>query len=186
MHSLLAIGPKSTSFPARHTTVLPPATWTRSMKPALKTLLVLLSRTVAGIARFGMNAILATSVPTAIAKGETKMTRFQFLHLRRRRHPVTVAYTICSTEEVDRISLAVCFCSPKDRFDRKRGREIAEARLNKRNNNRSVTLDIERLEDETFNQAVSRQIRSYVAGNTNDIMQRFCIPQQAPHTTTSV
>lgn len=96
------------------------------------------------------------------------MTRFQFVHTRRRRNPVTVAYVVDGSNTV---TLAASFCSPLDRFNRARGRQIAEARLNRS----QISFQVVQNDDETFNQAVSRHINTYIRRHSRVVMEQLCV-----------
>ncbi len=86
------------------------------------------------------------------------MTRFQFLHIPRRRHPVVVAYFLSQDEGHDYVTYAASFCSPADQFNRVVGRQMAEGRLEKY----GKSFEVIPRQTETFHQAVSRMIREVV------------------------
>jgi hypothetical protein len=59
-----------------------------------------------------------------------RSTRFQYVHLSRRRNPITVAYVATESDGYIHINMGLAFCHSYDRFIRSLGREIAEGRLN--------------------------------------------------------
>lgn len=88
----------------------------------------------------------------SVSSNDPTTVHFQYVHLRRHRHPVTVAFQVTGR---DQISFGVAVCAAKDRFNRALGRTIASGRLAAR----PVLMAITPTGDETFNQAVSRTIR---------------------------
>jgi hypothetical protein len=101
------------------------------------------------------------------------MIRYQYVSVPRRRNPVTVAYSAKDSDSANEIEVTIgaSFCSNKDRFNRRSGRQIAEERLNKDN---GMTFYIATSDGESFSQAVFRGIDQYVRSRTSDVMQRFC------------
>lgn len=99
------------------------------------------------------------------------MTRFQYVAVPRRRNPVTVAYTARDANGEIEITIGASFCSNRDRFNRRLGRQIAEGRLL---HGEPLTFYGRPIDGESFNQAVVREINSFVARRANDVMSRFC------------
>jgi hypothetical protein len=99
------------------------------------------------------------------------MTRFQYVSVPRRRNPVIVAYTARDTNGEIEIAIGASFCSNRDRFNRRLGRQIAEGRLL---HGEPVTFYGRMVDGESFNQAVVREINQYVSGRFSDVMARFC------------
>lgn len=99
------------------------------------------------------------------------MTRFQYVSVPRRHYPVIVAYTASDSNGEIEITIGASFCSNRDRFNRRLGRQIAEGRLLHGSN---MTFYGRSVDGESFNQAVVREINSFVSRRTNDVMARFC------------
>lgn len=111
------------------------------------------------------------------------MIRFQYVHLKRRRHPISIAYVMqpdASLPSGMAIRFAAAFCNDHDRFHRKNGRELATDRLNSTD---GIVLPIEigstvNLDGidivESLNQAIVREIRHYVKHNVFHMMDVFC------------
>lgn len=99
------------------------------------------------------------------------MTRFQYVSVPRRRNPVTVAYTARESGNEIEITIGASFCSSRDRFNRRLGRQIAEGRLL---HGDSITFYGRVTDGESFNQAVVREINGYVCNRVSDVMSRFC------------
>jgi hypothetical protein len=114
------------------------------------------------------------------------MIRFQYVHLKRRRHPISIAYVMQPDSSLPSgmaIRFAAAFCNDRDRFHRKNGRELATDRLNGMD---GIVLPIEIMTAgmietfpeqpilESLNQAIVREIRNYVKHNVFHIMDVFC------------
>lgn len=111
------------------------------------------------------------------------MIRFQYVHVKRRRHPVSIAYVMQPDPSLPSgmaIRFAAAFCNDHDRFHRKNGRELATDRLNEMD---GIVLPIEigtqsgddgGTFTESLNQAIVREIRSFVTRNVFHIMDIFC------------
>lgn len=112
------------------------------------------------------------------------MIRFQYVHLKRRRHPISIAYVMQPDSSLPSgmaIRFAAAFCNDRDRFHRKNGRELATDRLNGMDGivlpiEISVTTDLGGFDIvESLNQAIVREIRNYVKHNVFHIMDVFCV-----------
>lgn len=120
------------------------------------------------------------------------MIRYQYVHLPRRKNPITVAYVMEPDSTVESgmtIRFATAFCADHDSFHRKIGRAIAEGRLNKCYEATDgsticsgivipVVIGFSTDSDgaqvvESLNQAIVREIRQYVARNLYSIMEEF-------------
>jgi len=100
------------------------------------------------------------------------MTRFQYVFVPRRRHPVTVAYRARRTSETQiEVTLGAAFCSNRDRFTRPLGREIAEGRLLR---GKPILLFAQIGSGETYGEAIVRLINSHITEKFGDVMARFC------------
>lgn len=133
--------------------------------------------------RFGVGQVVTTVAIKATLNLENTMIRFQYVHVKRRRHPVSVAYVMQPDPALPSgmsIRFAAAFCNDYDRFHRKNGRELATDRLNSMD---GIVLPIEigtqPSEDggtytESLNQAIVREIRSFVTRNVFHIMDVFC------------
>jgi len=99
-------------------------------------------------------------------------TRYQYVNIRRRRSPVTVAYIASEADGNIIIALGASFChSSMDRFNRKRGREIAEGRLER--NPLHISFPIDRSGQVAFGKIISTGLNTYVASNARKIIELY-------------
>lgn len=102
------------------------------------------------------------------------MIRYQYVTVPRRRNPVVIAFTASSNSDgILTITIGASFCSKRDKFDRRIGRNIAEGRVIKKPLQISGKMNSE----DTFNVAVSREITNYVSNNSA-LINSFYTPRK--------
>jgi len=100
-----------------------------------------------------------------------RSVRFQYVHISRRRHPITVAYRAGEGNGMITIMLGVAFCHSNDRFNRSLGREIAEGRMNAH----PVTFQVEFDSQNTsaYGRVIAEAINSFVTDNYYALHQQY-------------
>jgi len=97
--------------------------------------------------------------------------RYQYVPTRRRRHPVTVAYTASEDSTQITITLGASFCHENDRFSRHLGREIAEGRMNRAPFRFSIPFD--RNQTSAYGKAVADGLRAFVESHDHQISNAY-------------
>lgn len=93
--------------------------------------------------------------------------RYQYVSTRRRRYPVTVAYTASEDSGQITITMGASFCHESDRFLRHRGREIAEGRMSRAPFRFSIPFD--RTQTNAYGKAVADGLRDFVEQHDHQI-----------------
>lgn len=93
--------------------------------------------------------------------------RFQYVNTRRRRYPVTVAYTTSESDGQITITMGASFCHETDRFSRHLGREIAEGRMSRAPFRFSIPFD--RTQTAAYGKAVADGLRDFVESREHQI-----------------
>lgn len=101
----------------------------------------------------------------------TDSVRYQYVTLRRRRHPVTIAYTSSESDGQITIRLGASFCLADERFNRSRGREIATGRMSRTPFQFSIPFD--RNQTGAYGRAVAEGLREYVTSNAYQISTTY-------------
>lgn len=89
---------------------------------------------------------------------------YQYVQVRRRRHPVVAAYSVIEKGDIVHVTLGVSFCSNKDQFSKKLGRTIAEGRMQK--NGVQFTYNYNREADPCFGKILSREVAKFIQANS--------------------
>jgi hypothetical protein len=97
--------------------------------------------------------------------------RYQYVPTRRRRHPVTVAYTAAEDSTQITITLGASFCHENDRFSRHLGREIAEGRMNRAPFRFSIPFD--RNQTSAYGKTVADGLRAFVELHDHQISNAY-------------
>lgn len=97
--------------------------------------------------------------------------RYQYISTRRRRYPVTVAYTTVEDSGQITIILGASFCHESDRFSRPLGREIAEGRMSRSPFKFSIPFD--RTQTTAYGKAVTEGLRDFVESHDHHISTTY-------------
>lgn len=83
-----------------------------------------------------------------------------YMHLTVGKGRATAAISIVKEEDLEVAYVGMSFCSPLDQFCRKKGRLIAEGRLNKEKHLYTITLDPDKQVSVQVRQAIENSIES--------------------------
>jgi hypothetical protein len=97
--------------------------------------------------------------------------RYQYVTVRRRRNPVTIAYTSAEENGQIVITLGASFCHSTDRFNRIRGRGIAEGRMSRAPFRFSIPFD--RTQTNAYGKAVADGLRDFVSSHHHQISATY-------------
>jgi hypothetical protein len=97
--------------------------------------------------------------------------RYQYVSTRRRRHPVTIAYTAAEDSTQITITLGASFCHESDRFSRHLGREIAEGRLSRAPFR--FTIPFDRDQTPAYGKTVADGLRDFVEAHDHQISNAY-------------
>lgn len=104
--------------------------------------------------------------------------RYQYVSTRNRRHPVTIAYSTseCDLREEITVTVGASFCHKSDRFNRHRGREIAEGRMNRVPFR--FTIPFDRKVTTAYGKTVSDGLRKFFEENEYKISMTYSRSQR--------